>query len=85
MISGSPVHEGDVAGRMSGHQFSIYSAFIIRAIPKGDEGILANFVALKGRIWEVMSEFRSIYEMKRGITEVRFDDQFEPIKIRIQT
>jgi hypothetical protein len=59
---------------------------IFRATPEGDKGILANPVALKGYIIEIMrSEFRSIYDMKRGITEVRFDDQFEPIKFRIPT
>ena len=48
--------------------------------PAGEKGILANPVALKDYIDEIMrSRFRG-YGMKRGITEVRFDDQFEPVK-----
>jgi hypothetical protein len=86
VIFGSPVHDGDVAGKMSGCKPGIYSACMIRVTPKGDKGILANPVALKGNVFEIMkSEFRVIYDVKRGITEVRFDDQFEPIKYRIQT
>ena len=56
------------------------------AYPEGDKSILANPVRLKGyKIEIVRSEFRGIYDMKRGITEVRFDDQFEPLKFGILT
>jgi hypothetical protein len=86
VISGSPVHDGDVAGKMSGCKPGIYSACMIRVTPKGDKGILANPVVFKRNIFKIVkSESRGIYDMKRGITEVRFDDQFEPIKFRIQT
>ena len=48
---------------------------IFRATPEGDKGTLANPVALKGYIIEIMrSEFRGIYDLKRSITKVRFDD-----------
>ena len=54
--------------------------------PEGDKSILANPVKLKEYKIEIMrSEFRGIYDMKRGITEVRFDDQFEPLKFGILT
>ena len=53
-------------------------------IPAGDKGILANPVALKLNKIEVMrKESTGIYDMKRRITEVRFDDQFEPLKFGI--
>ena len=49
---------------------------IIKATPEGDNGILANPVrSWKGYIFDIVrSNFRGIYEMKRGFTEVRFDD-----------
>ena len=48
--------------------------------PAGDEGILTNPVTLKGYIIEIVrGDFRGIYDMERGITEIRFDDQFEPM------
>ena len=53
-------------------------------IPAGDKGILANPVALKLNKIEVMrKESTGIYDMKRRITEVRFNDQFEPLKFGI--
>ena len=59
---------------------------ISRATPERYKGILADPVALKGYIIKIMrSKFRCIYDMKRGITEVWSDDQFEPIKFRIPT
>ena len=58
----------------------------MRLGPAGDKGILANPVALKVYKFEAMrSEFRGINDMKRGITEVGFDDQFEPMKFVIST
>ena len=54
--------------------------------PPGDKGILANPVIFKRYTKEVIRKgFRDIYDMKRGITEVRFDDQFEPMKYGILT
>ena len=55
---------------------------IIRVTPKRDKVILANPVrAWKGFIFEIMrGESSGMNDMKRGITEVRFDDQLEPIK-----
>ena len=53
--------------------------------PAGDKGILANPVALKCVFNIITSEFRGIHDMKRGVTEVRFEDQFEPMKFGILT
>ena len=67
-----------VPGKKSGRYSSIYSAFmIVKVTPQGDRGILANPVILK-RPGKVISGLKGIYDMKRSITEVRFDDQFEP-------
>ena len=56
--------------------------------PAGDKSILANPVGWPGKVigFEVVrSGFRDVYDMERGITEVRFDDQFEPMKYGILT
>ena len=54
--------------------------------PAGDKGILANPVTLKRCFTMIMrSGFKGIYDMKRGATEVRFDDQFEPMKFGMPT
>ena len=55
-----------------------------KSIPEGNKGILANHVALKAIIHEVRRKaFTGICDMKRRITEVRFDDQFEPMNFEI--
>ena len=82
-MSGIPVHDDDLAGKVNARFSSIYSAIVIRDTPKGDESIFANPVALKDYTLDVMrSGSRGIYDI--GITEIRFDDQFEPIKFRIK-
>ena len=78
----------DDVGKTSGRKSCIYSTLlliqILMVIPAGDKGILANPVALKLNKIEVMrKESTGIYDMKRRITEVRFDDQFEPLKFGI--
>ena len=80
----------DDVGKMSGRQSRIYSmlilVLILIVIPAGDKSIFANPVTLKGYIIKIMRRgFRGMYNMKRGITEVRFDDQFEPMKFGILT
>ena len=80
----------DDVGKMGGRQSGIYSMLILMliliVIPAGDKGIFANPVTLKGYIIKIMrSGFRGIYDMKRGITKVRLDDQFEPMKFGILT
>ena len=52
----------------------------------GDKVTLANPAWLKECIEKIIrGEFGGIYEVERGITEVRFNDQFEPVKSRIPT
>ena len=53
--------------------------------PEGEKGIFANPVIVwKQYIFDILrSEFRSIYESKRGFTDVRFDNQFELVKLKI--
>ena len=73
-----------IPGKKSGCQSSIYSTFMVVKLevsPQGDKGILANPVTLT---YVIMSELKGIYDMKRGITEVRFDNQFEPINLKFR-
>ena len=58
----------------------------ITVSPVRDEGILANPVISKEYMIEIMkSEFRRIYDMERGSTEVGFEHDFEPMKFGILT
>jgi hypothetical protein len=48
--------------------------------PAEDKGILANTAIFKYNAIEIMrTEFRSIYDMERGSTEVGFEHDFEPM------
>jgi hypothetical protein len=52
----------------------------------GDNSILANPVIFKGYMIEMIrGEFRGIYDMERGSTEVGFEHDFEPMKFGIST
>ena len=52
----------------------------------GDKGILANPVTLKRVMIEIIrSDFRGIYDLQRGSTEVGFKHDLEPMKLAIST
>ena len=52
----------------------------------GYKGILANPVILKDYMFEIIrSEFRDLYDMERGSTEVGFEHDLEPLKFGIST
>ena len=52
--------------------------------PAGDKGILANPVIFHVYKREIMrSEFRHIYDIERGSTEIWFEDNFEPMTFGI--
>ena len=51
--------------------------------PAGKKSILTNAACLKEDVVEIMrGGFGDIYDAERGITEVGFDDDFEPMKFR---
>ena len=65
----------------------IYTTLVLISItilnPAGDKGIIANPVTLKEYIIEIMrSEYRGIYDMERGSTEVGFEHNLESMKFR---
>ena len=79
----------DAVGKTREHRSCIYTTLIfiptkIIVNPAGDKGILANPVILKDYIIEIMKcEFRGVYDMERGSTEVRFEEDLEPVKFGI--
>ena len=55
-------------------------------IPASDKGILANPVVFKEFVAGLMRrEFRGIYDMERGSTEVGFEHDLESMKFKIST